>query len=591
MTNPIIQYSSRTFNTILSDINSNPDLKDKPEWFKRLWAGVGDMLSMQLNAQANNCYLETSFTQDMTDKILALIDYQRSARTTASGIVLFYIKRTSSFPITLSVSEQVASSQGGTSVSSLRYEGRAVATLTAFSDTFTTDHATDELTVARTGGYYTGDIVTLSTTGALPSATGGGLTAGTDYYAIYVSDTVIKLARTLALALAGTAIALTDNGSGTHTATLWSHEVTMYQQTSQSSVTIGTSDGITGFQKFDLPDKNVLPDTLVVAVGGDTYTAVDTFVYSSATDKHYRFGMKSDDACYIEFGNGDGATEGYGLIPPNFDVIVSYGYGGGADSNVTIANKINTYSGGNSDVDFVSNPEEVTGGNDRESVSIAKQLAPILLKTRDRFVTVEDGEALAINYGGIARVKINKNVYGIGSCEVVIVPYGGGSPSGALKTALQTYLISKTILESIDVRVVDPSYLTKNVVSDLKVLAGYSSSITKSYYELAVALFFSSITYQIQQVYLTTGIGTAVDLINSSWSLSFTSADYIQIQRLLDAITAVDFNDTLQISDFYGIMNTFVDGVDYCTISAPTFPISLGTDEITEIGTITTTIL
>lgn len=587
MTNPIIQYSSRTFNTILADINANPDLKDKPEWFKRLWAGVGDMLSMQLNAQANNSYLETAFTESATDRLLALIDYQRSARTTASGIVLFYVKRTASFPVALAVSEQVASSQGGTVVSSLRYEGRTVQTLSAFNEGFTCDHTVDELTVAHS--YYTGDLVRVASTGTLPTATGGGLTAGVDYYVIRVSATKIKLARTLALAIAGTAIALTANGSGTLSIYLYSFPVTLYQQRSSYNVTIGTSDAVTGFQKFDLPDKNVLPDTLVVTVGGDTYTAVETFVYSSATDKHYKFGMKSDDSCYIMFGNGDGSVTGYGLVPPNFAVLVSYAFGGGVNSNISIANKVNIYSGGNGDIDFVSNPGVLSGGNNRETISVAKELAPILLKTRDRFVTVEDGEALAIGYGGIARVKINKNVYGIGSCQVVIVPYGGGAPSGALKTALQTYLINKTILESIDVRVVDPTYVTENVVSDLHSKSGYSYAIVEGYYELAVRLFFSAVTYQIQQTYITLGISSAVDLINSTWTLSFTSADYIQIQTLLENITPINFNDTIQISDFYGIMNTYVEGVDYCAITAPTFPITLGTNEITAIGTITTT--
>lgn len=591
MTNPIIQYSSRTYNTILADINAIDYLKDTPEWWKRMLAGVGDMLSMALNAQANNSYLETSFTETATDRLLSLIDYQRSAQTTASGTVLFYVKRSASFPVTLSIAEQTASSQGSATVSSKRYEGRTVTSLAAFTEGFTVDYTTDLLTVARTGGYYTGDLIRVASTGTLPTAVGGDLDASTDYYVIDVSDTTIKLARTLALAYAGTAINLTSNGSGTLSLTLWSFPVTMYQQTSQSSLTIGTSDGTTKFQTFDLPDKNVLPSTLVVTVGGDTYTAVDTFIYSAATDKNYRFMMKSDNSAYIMFGNGDGVTTGYGLIPPNFSVIVSYAYGGGADSNISTLNRINIYSGGNSNIDFVSNPGTLTGGNDRETIAVAKQTAPILLKARDRFVTVEDGEALTIAYGGIARVKINKNTYGIGSCQVVIVPYGGGVPSGALKSALQTYLINKTILESIDVRVVDPTYVTENVVSNLSVKAGYSSTIVKGYYDLALRLVFSAITYQIQEIYLTTGIASAVTLINSTWTLAFTSADYIQIQTLLDAITPVNFGDTIQISEVYGVLNSFVDGVSYCSISAPSFPITLSTNEITEIGTVTTTVI
>jgi len=70
----------------------------------------------------------------------------------------------------------------------------------------------DELTVAPEVPYVTGDKLKFSVVGVnvLPA----GLTAGTVYYAIRVSDTRIKLASSLALARAGTAIDLTDQGSG-----------------------------------------------------------------------------------------------------------------------------------------------------------------------------------------------------------------------------------------------------------------------------------------------------------------------------------------------------------------------------------------
>ena len=51
MGNPI-QYTSRTFQTILADINSDKELADKPEWFKRMIAGVGDVMSMCLDRNA-----------------------------------------------------------------------------------------------------------------------------------------------------------------------------------------------------------------------------------------------------------------------------------------------------------------------------------------------------------------------------------------------------------------------------------------------------------------------------------------------------------------------------------------------------------
>lgn len=72
-------------------------------------------------------------------------------------------------------------------------------------------------------GMATGDgPLRLSTTGALPT----GLAVATDYYAIVVSATVIKLATTLANALAGTAVDITAIGSGVTTITLAGADVT-----------------------------------------------------------------------------------------------------------------------------------------------------------------------------------------------------------------------------------------------------------------------------------------------------------------------------------------------------------------------------
>lgn len=59
----------------------------------------------------------------------------------------------------------------------------------------------------------TGTQVKLTTTGTLPA----GLSTGTLYFMIYQSSSTFKLATTLANALAGTAVDITDTGTGTHT--------------------------------------------------------------------------------------------------------------------------------------------------------------------------------------------------------------------------------------------------------------------------------------------------------------------------------------------------------------------------------------
>lgn len=75
---------------------------------------------------------------------------------------------------------------------------------------------TDEITVPANMSLYTGDAVLFTTSSSAPT----GLVTNTTYYVIRVSSTVIKLASSVANAMAGTAINLTTQGSGTHTVTV-----------------------------------------------------------------------------------------------------------------------------------------------------------------------------------------------------------------------------------------------------------------------------------------------------------------------------------------------------------------------------------
>ena len=85
------------------------------------------------------------------------------------------------------------------------------------SDTFTADAGTDICTWTSTANIpsnvLTGTKVRLTTTTTLPA----GLALATDYYVIRLSDTTFSLAASYANAVAGTAINITDAGTGTHT--------------------------------------------------------------------------------------------------------------------------------------------------------------------------------------------------------------------------------------------------------------------------------------------------------------------------------------------------------------------------------------
>lgn len=86
-----------------------------------------------------------------------------------------------------------------------------------FGDTFTADAGTDIITWTSTANIPSnillGTKVRLTTTTTLPA----GLALATDYFVIPVTTSTCKLATTYANAVAGTAIDITDAGTGTHT--------------------------------------------------------------------------------------------------------------------------------------------------------------------------------------------------------------------------------------------------------------------------------------------------------------------------------------------------------------------------------------
>ena len=75
--------------------------------------------------------------------------------------------------------------------------------------------ATTDIITKTAHGYLTGDKVRFTTTTTLPA----GLSLSTTYYVIKLTADTFKVATTRSLAVAGTAVDITDTGTGTHTVT------------------------------------------------------------------------------------------------------------------------------------------------------------------------------------------------------------------------------------------------------------------------------------------------------------------------------------------------------------------------------------
>jgi hypothetical protein len=126
-------------------------------------------------------------TDSDTDRQFVL--YPTSRETSSTVMKLWYIRNANRIPLS---TEYVAA------------ESFATGAVSAAGNT-----------IAVTGSYSTGAKIKFTSTVTLPAP----LVAGTEYFVIRISATSIKVAETLTDAIAGTAIDLTDTGTGTHTFT------------------------------------------------------------------------------------------------------------------------------------------------------------------------------------------------------------------------------------------------------------------------------------------------------------------------------------------------------------------------------------
>jgi len=584
--NPI-QYTSRDYAAILADINSDPELIDKPDWFKRCIAGVGDVLSMWENLSANQAFLRTAVSRRAVVDLCAEIDYHLAGRAAATGSILFDVKATASLPATVPAADQAALTRGTTVASSRRFEARSalsVSSLTGATSYTAWSTSTDKVTVAYSEP--NGSKIRFSFS-ATPPTTVPQIVAGVDYYSIYVDATHIRIATSRDNVLSGVYVDITAQGTGTHTITRLSRSATVWQQTSVGAERIGTSDGTTEWQEYMIPRTGVLVDTVLLTINSVAWTRVESLVESLPADTHYRLEYAADGSAIVVFGNGV-----YGAIPGAFDVMVAYAYSGGTESNVQQIGAISVFAGQATVLDGAWNPAALTGGDNEEDIESARHLGPMLLKARDRFVTVADGEALVAGYGGIETAKVFPNAYGVLSAKVIGVATGGGNPSAGVRSAIETYLIERSVLDSIDVRFELATITPTAATSAAHMAGGYAWADVLPYFRLAWKLVLTETGAEIHSAYVSDGAAAATVKINALLTEAFTDADYVAISTILNGYSRIPpraFGDIIEESDVITFIQGGVLGVDYMTIAAPGFPVTLATDEITSVGALTLT--
>jgi hypothetical protein len=248
-------------------------------------------------------------------------------------------------------------------------------------------------------------------------------------------------------------------------------------------------------QEVALPAAPFIDGSAEVTAGNGTYTEVQNFLGSMATDRHFAVVVDQNDRATVRFGNGvNGAI-------PSGTITIRYKTGGGAKGNVEASTLSRVEGSFTDDVGApvtvsVTNPQPASGGTDRQTIAQIKALAPESIRVLNRTVSREDFEINARRLPEVARALMLTSNEDAGIAEntgiLFVVPRGGGPPSQALKDAVReqvTEVFPATLTFQVSVQ--DPVYVPVDVDATVFLRQGANVAAVRAGILKALADFFA----------------------------------------------------------------------------------------------------
>lgn len=269
---------------------------------------------------------------------------------------------------------------------------------------------------------------------------------------------------------------------------------------------LGGSDGSPN-QLFTLANVPVLDGTLQLEVdqgdGFAVWTEVEDFFASGGYDQNYTLDRTTGE---IRFGDGThGAIPvGNNALPTSNIVARTYRFGGGAKGNVS-AGAIDTLVTSIQGIDDngVQNLVAAVGGQDEESLDDAKLRAPRAIRSRDRAVTADDFEQLAMQSADIKRAKAlpltHPDFPGVqvpGVVTVIVVPDSPApnpTPSEGTLRSVCAYLNQARLITT-ELYVVPPTYNQVSVSAQVTAEDTADLAEVKQAIETALLTYFHPLT-------------------------------------------------------------------------------------------------
>lgn len=292
-----------------------------------------------------------------------------------------------------------------------------------------------------------------------------------------------------------------------------------------------------GHQKYNL-GKDVATDSVVLQHGDPavTWTQVDSFYNSQATDYHFRLELYADkhnnvtDTVWLVFGNGT-----YGREKPTSDLTVSYIKTNGADGNCG-SNRIDTPPTSLVDLVTCNNSSPATGGAGAESIANLRRRIPQVTRTQRRAVTLEDYKALVESVTGVkyCQAQDRNDSITIPYLYVLlyVVPEGGGTLSDYTRSLIQAELQAKGHLGTWSNRYIiqDAVSVPTNITCTIGLEDGYGEAAVKTAINTALQNLFNLDNL---------GIGTNLAFADIHSAVSGVSGvSYVEFTEPIATVTA-----------------------------------------------------
>ena len=287
---------------------------------------------------------------------------------------------------------------------------------------------------------------------------------------------------------------------------------------------VGISTGAPN-QMFALNQSPVINNSIVISVGGATYTYVTSLIDHGPYEPVFTTLNDANGITYVVFGDGIA-----GRIPPAAGTITAtYRVGLGASGNVPALTLTYFLTNAVSGI-TVSNLIAATGGADEESTDSIRVNAPLALRSLNRAVSLKDYAYLALQVSGVAKAVADSTTFN--NVTLYMLPFGDTSyASGTSGTTSATFnSLATTLLgffadkaaPNVTLTVLPPTYVSVDLQITINLLPQFKQDAA------------------LKQAYSAVRALTSID--NSFF------ADRIPVQYVLNALSNVPAIDYSQVT-------------------------------------------